>query len=155
MRGLALFGWLFAVNPAPALIRLDTDTNSVSLPILITDYNFATGAATKTAGGAQTLSVRSNQADWILSVRALSSTFSFAPSLGDANPNKPASDLAVRAPTQNNVFIPLTTSDQVIGNGTRSGQKVDVPLDYRLQSNLATDPPGTYSISVIYTVVEI
>jgi hypothetical protein len=136
------------------LIRLDTDTNSVSLPLLITDYNFATGTATKTSIGAQTLTVRSTKQNWTLSVRTLSSTFSFAPSLGDANPNKPASDLAIRAPTETNVFVPLTTSNQVIGDGPKAKQNVDVPLDYRLQSNLAADPPGTYSISVVYTVVE-
>ena len=73
---MAVLSWLVATGPAPALIRLDTDTNSVSLPILITDYNFATGAATKTSTGVQTLTVRSTKQNWTLSVRALSSTFS-------------------------------------------------------------------------------
>jgi hypothetical protein len=29
-----------------------------------------------------------------------------------------------------------------------------VPIDYRFTSNLSTDPPGAYSIALIFTVVE-
>ena len=152
--GAALIGWLFGTDPAPANITLTVDTNSVSIPIQITDYNTVTGAATVTVTTAQTLAVHSTNKNWTLSVRALSSTFSFTPSLGDANPNKPASDLAARAPTESNVFITLTTSNQVIGGGAKSTVNVNVPIDYRILSNLATDPPGTYSLSIIYTVVE-
>lgn len=130
------------------------DTSSVSIPITISDYNLVSGAATVTVTAAQTLTVHDKKRNWTLSVRALTSNFSFSPSLGDANPNKPASHLSVRAPTEANVFIALTTSNQIIGDGIKSKDDVDVPLDYRIQSNLATDPPGTYSITLIYTAVE-
>ena len=58
--------------------------------------------------------------NWTLSVGVLTSTFSFSPTLGDPNPNKPASDLAIRAPTEANVWISLTTPpNQVVGTGIK------------------------------------
>lgn len=150
----SLASWLCGSDPAPAAITLTNDISSVSMSFLAADYNGASGAATVTSVTAHTLAVHSTKKNWTLSVRALSATFSFTPTLGDANPNKPASDLAARAPTETNVFIPLTTSNQVIGTGAKSSQNVDVPIDYRLQSSLLNDPPGSYSISIIYTAVE-
>ena len=82
----------------------------------------------------------------------MTSTFSFTPSLSDPNPNKPATDLAVRAPATSSTFIALTTSDQVLSTGPKSASAQTVNLDYRVDSNLSTDPPGTYTISVIYTL---
>jgi hypothetical protein len=82
----------------------------------------------------------------------MTSTFSFTPSLGDPNPNKPAADLAVRNPATSSTFIPLTTSDQVLSTGPKSESAQAENLDYRLDSNLSTNPPGTYTISVIYTL---
>jgi hypothetical protein len=135
-----------------AALTLTTSSNSVSIPFLTTDYNSATGAAQKAQTGAHTLTITSNASTWTVSVRAMTSTFSFAPSLGDPNPNKPASDLAVRAPATSSTYIALTTSNQVLSTGPRSPSAQTRAIDYRLDSNLKNDPPGTYSISVVYTL---
>ena len=145
---------LFPVQPLFASLSLTIDTNSVSLPFSITDYNSSTGAAQIVSTSAQTLTIFSNNRTWTLSVRALTSTFSFVPMLGDPNPNKPASDLAVRAPATSSSFLALTTTDQLLSSGPKSGSNQTRSLDYRLDSNLATDPPGTYTISIIYTVTQ-
>lgn len=135
-----------------ALGILTTSSNSVSIPISITDYNVSTGAAQVTKTSAHTITVVSNLLPWTVSVRALSGSFSFAPSLGDANPNKPASSLAVRAPAISATWIPLSTTSQVLGTGPQSFANQTKSLDYQINSNLATDPPGTYSLAVIYTL---
>jgi hypothetical protein len=135
-----------------AALTLTTNTNSVSMPFLTTDYNASTGAAQIIKTTAHTLTVTSTTNTWTLSMRALTSTFSFIPSGGDPNPSKPASDLAVRVPVFSSNWIVLTTSNQVIATGPKLGSAQARALDYRLNSNLATNPPGSYSISVIYTL---
>ena len=145
-------GSFLIVRSLFAALSLTTSTNSVSIPFAATDYNASTGAAQLIRSSAQTLTIISDKKTWTLSVRAMTSTFSFSPSLGDPNPNKPATDLAVRAPATSSTFIALTTSDQVLSTGPKSASAQTVNLDYRLDSNLSTNPPGTYSISVIYTL---
>jgi hypothetical protein len=135
-----------------ALLRLTIDTTSVSIPFAATDYNSATGAAQRVLTSAQTLTIRSTSNTWTVSVRALTSTFSFVPSLGDPNPNKPASDLSVRAPATSSSWLVLTTSNQVLSTGPKAAGNQTRTLDYRLNSNLSTNPPGTYTVTIVYTL---
>lgn len=135
-----------------AALKLTTDTNSVSIPFAISDYNSSTGAAQIIKTSAETLTIVSNSATWTLNVRVLTSTFSFVPSSGDTNPNKSASDLAVRTPATSSSWTSLTTSNQVLSTGPKSASNQTRIVDYRLNSNLSTDPPGTYTISVVYTL---
>jgi hypothetical protein len=144
--------WSLIVGSLFAALTLTTSTNSVSIPFATTDYNASTGVAQVTRTSAQTLTIISDKKTWTLSVRAMTSTFSFIPSLGDPNPNKPAADLAVRNPATSSTFVALTTSNQVLSTGPKSASAQTVNLDYRLNSNLSTNPPGTYTISVIYTL---
>lgn len=149
--GVALLT-LLPVSCLWADLVLTTSTNSVLIPFATTDYNSTTGTAQKIVTSAQTLTILSDKKTWTLSVRALSSTFSFSPSLGDPNPSKPASDLAVRAPATSSSWLDLTTSNQVLSTGPKSSSNQTRLLDYRLNSNLSSDPPGAYTISVIYTL---
>jgi len=142
----------FVVGRLFAALILTTSTNSVSIPFATTDYNASTGVAQVMRTSAQTLTIISDKKTWTLAVRAMTSTFSFTPSLGDPNPNKPAADLAVRDPASSSTFVALTTSDQVIATGPKSASAQTVNLDYRLNSSLSTNPPGTYNISIIYTL---
>ena len=135
-----------------ATLTLSVDVSTVSIPFLTTNYNLSTGAAQVIKTSAETLTIKSTTGTWTLSVRALTSTFSFIPSLGDPNPNKPAADLSVRAPATSSAWLSLTTSDQVVSTGPKSSNNQTRTLDYRLNSNLSSDPPGTYTISLIYTL---
>jgi len=76
----------------------------------------------------------------------------FTPTAGDPNPNKPAADLAVRAPATSATWLALTTTNQVLSTGPKSASNQTRALDYRLNSNLNSNPPGKYTISVIYTL---
>ena len=113
LAGIAVWS-LLIVRSLFAALTLTTSTNSVSIPFATTDYNASTGVAQVTRTSAQTLTIISDKKTWTLSVRAMTSTFSFTPSLGDPNPNKPAADLAVRNPATSSTFVALTTSDQVL-----------------------------------------
>jgi hypothetical protein len=143
---------LIAARDLLAALSLTTSSNAVSMPFATTDYNSTTGAAQTIKAAAHTLTVLSTSSTFTLSMRAQTATFAFTPSSGDANPNKPAGDLAVRAPLVSATWIPLTTTSQVIGTGPKSNASQAGSLDYRLDSNLATNPPGTYSLAVIYTL---
>jgi hypothetical protein len=153
LRLLSTIGLFAAAVPSLfATLTLTTSTNSVAIPFATTDYNKATGAAQIIKTSAQTLTILSTTATWTLSVRALTSTFTFAPSAGDPNPSKPAADLAVRAPATSATWLALTTTNQVLSTGPKSASNQTRALDYRLNSNLNSNPPGTYTISVIYTL---
>jgi len=141
-----------AVPSLFAALTLTTSTNSVAIPFATTDYNKTTGAAQITKTSAQTLTILSSSATWTLTVRALTATFSFAPSAGDPNPSKPAGDLAVRAPATSSSWLVLTTTNQVLSTGPKLATNQTRVLDYRLNSNLNSNPPGTYTISIIYTL---
>ena len=144
--------FLVAARDLLATLSLTVSSNSVSMPFATTDYNSATGAAQTIKAAAHTVTVLSTSSTFTLSMRAQTATFAFTPSSGDPNPNKPAGDLAVRAPQVSATWIPLSTTSQVIGTGPKSNASETGPLDYRLDSNLATNPPGTYSLAVIYTL---
>lgn len=150
---LSMTGLAAAAVPSLfAALTLTTSTNSVAIPFATTDYNKTTGVAQITKTSAQTLTILSSSATWTLSVRALTATFSFAPSAGDPNPSKPAGDLAVRAPATSATWLVLTTTNQVLSTGPKSASNQTRALDYRLNSNLNSNPPGTYTLSVIYTL---
>ncbi len=130
---------------------ISLSTASVSMPFATTDFNSSTGAAQITKSSAHSFTVTAkNNVSWTVSVKTQTSTFSFLASSGDSNPNKPASDLALREPFLSLTWIPLTATNQVLTRG--SGSSGALPMDYRLNANLANDPPGTYSIAVVYTV---
>jgi hypothetical protein len=148
---VAVVGLLWSFHTSASAQSITASSTSVSIPFAASDYDSATGAAQITKTSAHTLSVSAKgNVSWTVQVRAQTSSFSFTASSGDSNPSKPAGDLAVRAPNSSLTWIPLTTSNQVLWKG--SGNSGARAVDYRLNSNLNTDPPGTYTISVIYTV---
>ena len=148
---VAVVGLLWFYHTSACAQSISVSSTSVSIPFAATDYNSATGAAQIIRTSAHTLSVSAKgNVSWTVQVRAQTTSFSFTASSGDSNPSKPVADLAVRAPGASLTWIPLTTSSQVLGKG--SGNSGAQAVDYRLSSNLSTDPPGTYSVSVIYTV---
>ena len=137
----------------PQVLSLSVDTNSVSIPFLTSDYNSATGAATKTSSTANTFSVVSNKS-WTVSVKANTAAFSFTPSLGDADPSKPAGNLSYKLSTAGS-YTALTTSNATVKTGSKGGSSTSgnsFSVDYQLTSNLSQDPPGTYSLALVYTL---
>jgi hypothetical protein len=141
------------VASGQALI-LTTSTPAVSISTAASDYNPATGDAASTLLSGNTFGIKSTSSSWTLSVRALTGTFIFSPSLGDANPNKPCNELSVKV-NGTTTWLAASTASQVVATGPRgnlTGAPKQVPIDYQFLSNLADDPPGNYSITLIWTV---
>jgi hypothetical protein len=137
----------------PQVLSLAIDTNAVSMSFLSSDYNSSTGAATKTVTSANTLSVTSNK-NWTVSVKANTAAFSFVPSAGDADPSKPAGNFSYKLSAAG-TYTAITTANVTLTTGNKGGTATagnTVVLDYRLTSNLAQDPPGTYTLGVLYTL---
>jgi hypothetical protein len=140
-------------STVPQVLSLSVDTNTVSIPFLTSDYNVTTGAATKTSTLANTFSVVSNKS-WTVSVKANTAAFSFTPSLGDADPSKPAGNLSYKVSTAG-TYTALTTSNAAVKTGSKGGSSTSgntFSVDYQLTSNLSQDPPGTYALAVVYTL---
>jgi hypothetical protein len=137
----------------PQVLSLAIDTNAVSIPFLAGDYNSSTGAATKTVTGANTLSVTSNKS-WTVSLKANTAAFSFVPSAGDPDPSKPAGNLSYKLSTAG-TYTTITTSNVTVKTGSKGGTATTgntFAMDYQLTSNLSQDPPGTYTLAIVYTL---
>ena len=140
-------------STVPQVLSLTIDTVTVSIPFLATDYNVSTGAATKTVTGANTLSVESNK-NWTVSLKANTAAFSFSPSAGDPDPSKPAGNLSYKLSTSG-TYTPVTTSNVAVKSGNKGGTATagnSFIMDYQLTSNLSQDPPGTYTLAIVYTL---
>ena len=140
-------------STVPQVLTLAIDTNAVSIPFLTSDYNASTGAATKTVSSANTLSVSSNK-NWTVSLKANTAAFSFVPSAGDPDPSKPCGNLSYKV-SGGPSFITITTTNASVKTGNKGGTATSgntFAMDYQLTSNLSQDPPGTYTLAIVYTL---
>jgi hypothetical protein len=151
----------FAANPenvtvsatVPTVAVLSVDTNSVAVSFALGDYDLNTGAATKTAPAGSTFRVSTNR-NWTLAVKAGAANFSYTPTnVGDTS-TKPAGDLGFKLSTAGS-YTTVTTSDQTVATGSRGGFGTlgnTRIMDYSLASNLNQDSPGSYSVTLVYTL---
>lgn len=140
-------------STVPQVLALGIDTNAVSINFLSSDYNASTGAATKTVTSANTLSVESNKS-WTVSLKANTAAFSFVPSAGDTDPAKPAGNLSYKLSTAG-TYTAITTTNATVKTGSKGGTATSgntFVMDYQLTSNLSQDPPGTYTLAIVYTL---
>jgi hypothetical protein len=135
-------------------LTLTVNTGSVSIPLAASDYDLVSGSAVATALSGNTFGIKSTSSTWTLSMRAQAATFSFIASLGDLNPNKPCGDLAVKE-GGTATWIAVSSVNQVVSTGPKQNLTAlpkQMPMDYRFSSNLQTDPPGSYTITLIWTL---
>jgi len=151
----------FAANPenvsvsasVPTVAVLSVDTNTVSTSFVLADYNLDTGAATKTAPAGSTFRVSTNRS-WSLAVKAGSANFTFTPTNSGDTATKPAGDLGFKLSSTGS-YTAVTTSDQTLVNGSRGGYSTSGntrTVDYSLSSNLNQDAPGSYAVTLVYTL---
>jgi hypothetical protein len=135
------------------MLVLTVDVASVPFAFTATDYSPTTGIAVKTDLKATTFSVSANS-NWKLSVQPGGPAFTFTPSGTQVDPVKSASQLAVRSGT--GAYVPLVPAGSLtVITGNRGGTGTtgnSVPVDYQMTSNLATDPPGSYLLTLTYTL---
>jgi len=140
-------------STVPQVLNLGIDTNAISMNFIASDYNASTGAATKTLSSGNTLSVTTNKG-WTVSLKANTAAFSFVPSAGDTDPSKPCGNLSYKL-SSGSSYSAITTSNVAVKSGSRGGSSTagnSFAMDYQLTSNLSTDPPGTYTLAIVYTL---
>ena len=138
----------------PVLMNLTVDTSTVNFNFTQSDYA-ADGTGTKEVVNGTTFKIASN-ARWILNVQADNATFTFAPGVaGTANPNKVCGDLSV-SPSGTAGYRAITIVDQELARGEAGGNTVlanSIPVSYKLATAVANDPPGTYTLTLTFTIV--
>jgi hypothetical protein len=135
----------------PSILSLETSAATVTMSLADSDYD-AAGLASFPAVSAHNLLVRSNRA-WEVKFKATAASFSFTPTVTGDTVVKPSTDLSIR--TGGNAYAGVTTSDQVLKTGQPGATNAagnTFAVDYKLNSNLSTDKPGSYSLTVTYTV---
>jgi len=138
----------------PVLMNLTVDTSTVTFNFTQSDYA-ADGTGSKEVVNATTFKVASN-ARWILQAGADNLNFSYNPGItGAANPNKSCGDLSLR-PNGTATYIPVTNLNQELARGDAGGNTVpanSIPVSYKLNTTVAGDPPGTYTLTLTYTLM--
>ena len=126
----------------PTIIRLTVnDTTTLTAP---TDAIYTTGSVVNTG---PTAIVRSNTT-WSLSVAAAAATWT-ASGTG-ARAAKPAADL-LWGTSAGGPFTALTTTAATVATGSM-GSSSSTQMYYKSLWNIVLDGPGTYTLTLIYTV---
>ena len=133
-----------ATATIPTLQAFSFSTSSVDFGTL-TESDFDTGWDEVLS--AQTITVKSNVA-WQVTVKAGAATWGFTPSAGDPDPLKPCSDLEWKS---SGSYAGLTTTDAQAGSGS-AGSGLTIGMDFRMLVSYVNDPPGAYSLTVVYTL---
>jgi len=137
----------------PVMMNLTVDTNNVVLTFGQNDYQ-ADGTATKESVNATTFKVSAN-ARWRLYVSSNSQNFSYSATAGGQDPGKNCGDLLL-SPNGTDNYASVTTGNRDLANGMSGGYDDaghSVPVSYKLNTTLAGDPPGTYTLTLTFTLM--
>ena len=139
----------------PVLMNLTVDSTNVPFNFVQGDYDTVTGAGSKEAVNATTFKVASN-ARWKLNVKADNSKFSYVPTPpGTGTANKASGDLSVKTGTT--AYAPVTSLTSLdLAQGEAGGYTApgnSIPVSYQLNTSVVSDPPGTYTLNLTYTLM--
>lgn len=137
----------------PTIANLAVNSNSVTMTFVSGDFNMNTGEAIKTVTAGSTFQIATNR-NWTLSVKAGAANFAFTPTFGGDTATKPAGDLGFKL-SSGGAYSSVTTTDQTVSTGSRGGYGTSgnsPVVDYSLWSYLNQDAPGSYSLTLIYTL---
>jgi hypothetical protein len=135
----------------PSVLELTTTSNTAGVTIDFDDYANS-DAISSESQAAHELKVRSNRA-WVITAKAGTENFSFAPAEAGDSRDKPASDLEVRK--AGGAYQALSTVAEELATGSAGGGSASgntFAVDYKFSSDLTLDPPGTYTLDAIYTL---
>ena len=125
-----------------AEMTLSVTTTTLTSP---TAAIYAAGSAVDAGPG---VTVKTNAA-WRLNVSAGTATWAATGPL--ANPAKPTSDLALGT-SAGGPFTPLGVSGFQLASGNAATAGTVVPLYYRTLWHWTTDPPGSYALTLTFTI---
>ena len=135
----------------PSLLELTTTNTAVTINNTAADYVSA-DAITKSALAAHILAVRSNRT-WTVSVKSSTANFAYAPATAGDSRTKPASDAQVKAGA--GTFASLSTTNATLATGAAGGATKagnTFAVDYNVATDINLDPPGAYTLAVVYTL---
>ena len=139
----------------PEVLSINVSNATVSFPAAQAGDYDASGLALIAAGPANSsvIGTRGNVVHDI-EVLATTSQFGFTASQGDPDPGKPVADLE----WSSDAGATWTGLSSTVAGDIRSGIGRGVAasaatVQYRLRSSLASDVPGTYSVTFVYSVV--
>jgi hypothetical protein len=134
----------------PVMMNLTIDISTVTFAFTQSDYA-ADGNGTKEVVNATTLKVASNTR-WILEVGADSPSFTYS---GVEVVTKPCGDLQL-SPNGTTAYSPVTNINRELVRGEAGGTTAvgnSIPVSYKLNTTVAGDPPGSYVLTLTYTLV--
>ena len=171
--GWAMTAVAAALTLAPTATRAQTVNTPVSItvPTILqisgnglsigfaqaTDADYQAGYASSTSG--PTLQHRGN-VPYKITIQAQSGgVMAFVPDAGSTDPSKPVGDLMLRATTGAELtsYMPVGAAGTALPLYTRSGSgkggTLFTQIDAQLLLDYSKDPPGTYSTTVVFTIV--
>lgn len=135
----------------PSILELTTTSNAVTITNTSADYA-SSDAISTTAAAAHQFAVRSNRS-WDISVKSATVSFSFTPAYAGDTRTKPASDVEVRRAS--GTYTALTTTNASLATGSAGGVSHTgntFAVDYKIATDITLDPPGAYTLDVVYTL---
>jgi len=137
----------------PVMMNLSVDTNNVAFNFEQGDYR-PDGTADKEMVNATTFKVAANTR-WRLFVSSNNLLFSYSAAGSGRNPRKSCGDLSL-SPNNSIGYSAVSVIGQAIASG-RPGGAEDIgnriPVSYKLHTSLADDPPGTYTLTLTFTLM--
>lgn len=140
----------------PTILQITTNGSSIGFPNA-TDADYVAGYASSSSG--PTLTHRGN-VPYGITIQALSgSTLQFVPDGAHpaVDPLKPVGDLRLRATTGGAatayVQVGAAASPVMLYSRGSRGGSLDSVIDARLALDYSKDPPGSYSTTVVFTIV--
>ena len=135
-----------AVSLTPNYIaRLTLTSTSTSFAPVAADF-----AAGYVAAAGPTVTAKVNAA-YHVTVDATAATFSYAPVGGLTNPNKPASDLTW-ATTVGGLYTRNVGTSGTLLSGSPGTSGTGQAIFFRAKLSYSVDQPGTYALTVRYTL---
>jgi len=137
----------------PVMMNLTVDTNNVAFNFEQGDYR-PDGTADKEMVNATTFKVAANTR-WRLFVSSNNLLFSYSAAGNGRNPRKSCGDLLL-SPNNSLGYSAVSIVGRAIATGMPGG--VDdrgnrIPVSYKLHTSLADDPPGTYTLTLTFTLM--
>ncbi|MDX2182724.1 MAG: hypothetical protein SFW08_01955 [Gemmatimonadaceae bacterium] len=133
------------------VVRLTIPSTTIALGDVTNEnqYTASGGTVAELTSATQGVTIRANRA-WRLQLNATATTWTFTPAGGTTDPARAATTLL--ASINGGAFGAIATTATDVASGAASGS-ANVNVAFRTNFNIATDPPGSYSLPVQFTLI--
>lgn len=140
----------------PVLMQLSIQSGTTVAFVFEQNDYIAGGTGSKEMVDATTFAVAAN-ARWKLEVGAETQEFQYTagPNGAATNPHKNCSDLSLKTGTDA-TYTPVTLINRTLVEGEPGANTAPnnvIPVSYKLDTTLTDDPPGSYVLTLSYTLL--